>query len=89
MGFALPFIVFGAISHTLGSVALFVAFLLAFGLYNGFRHGIGKGARWWKHVAAAIGNGASSGLVLALFFTSMMSCTVGAGRAGYTGGMLV
>ena len=39
--------------------------------------------------AAAIGNGASSGLVLALFFTSMMSCTVGAGRAGYTGGMLV
>ena len=39
--------------------------------------------------AAAIGNGASSGLVLAIFFTSMMSCTVGAGRAGYTGGMLV
>ena len=89
VGFALPFIVFGALSHTLGSVALFVAFLLLFGLYSGFRHGIGKGARWWKHAAAAIGNGASSGLVLAIFFTSMMSCTVGVGRAGYTGGMLV
>lgn len=86
VGFALPFLVFGLLAGTFGSVSVFVVVLMALGLFMGFRNGVGKNARWWRHVAQAIGNGVSSGVVLALFFTLMMSCSVGAGRAGYTGG---
>ena len=86
VGFALPFLVFGLLAGTFSTVSVFVIVLMALGMFMGFRDGVGKGARWWRHVGAAIGNGVSSGLVLALFFTAMMSCSVGAGRAGYVGG---
>lgn len=89
VGFALPFLVFGLMAGTFAAVSLFVFVLMALGLFMGFRDGVGTSSRWWRHVAAAIGNGVSSGLVLALFFTAMMSCSVGAGRAGYTGGVRV
>ncbi|WP_321970955.1 DnaJ domain-containing protein [Paratractidigestivibacter sp.] len=84
-GFALPFLVCGFFAGTLGTVAAFVAVLMALGLFMGFREGVRKSGRWWRHVAEAVGNGISSGLILALFFTALTSCTVGLGRSGYMG----
>ena len=85
VGFALPFLVFGAIAGTLSSVSLFVAVFIVLGLFMGFREGVRKSPRWWRHVAEAIGNGVSSGIVLALFFTAMVSCSTGLGHSGYMG----
>lgn len=89
-GFALPFFVLDMISQVMMygavvGVSVFAIFFIVIGLFIGFRGGVGKGATWWKHVGAAVGNGFSSGFVLALFFTAFTSCSAGLGRAGYAG----
>ena len=89
-GFALPFFVLDMISQVMMygavvGVSVFALFFIVIGLFIGFRGGVGRGATWWKHVGAAVGNGFSSGFVLALFFTAFTSCSAGLGRAGYAG----
>ena len=83
VGFALPFVVLSLI--TSGTASFFGCFLLVVGLVIGFGNGVGKSGRWWRHAGAAIGNGISSGIVLAIFFTALNSCTVGLGTRGYVG----
>ena len=85
IGFALPFLVCGLITQTLSSVIFFVVIFMALGLFLGFREGVRKSGRWWRHVVEAIGNGISSGVVLAVFFTALSTCTAGMGRSGYMG----
>ena len=84
VGMAIPFIVVGLLTGTLSSMTLFIAILLVVGLIKAFKGGIGKRARWWKNAASAVGNGASSGLMFAIFFGLMFSCST-LGRAGYMG----
>ena len=83
VGFALPFVVLNLIVGA--GISIFGVVFLALGLVLGFGNGVGKGSRWWKNAGAAIGNGISSGLVIALFFTAFTSCSAGLGRGGYTG----
>ena len=85
VGFALPFLVFGLMTGTLGAMALIIAVLLVAGLAKAFRHGFGKSRRWWRNAGMALGNGASSGLMIALFMSLMFSCTAGLGTVGYMG----
>ena len=85
VGFALPFIACGAITGTLASMSLFVTLLLVIGLVKAFHGGVGKSRRWWRNAGMALGNGASSGLTMALLLSLMFSCTAGLGRVGYMG----
>ena len=85
VGFAIPFIVCGLLTNTLASMSFFVAILLIAGLAKAFRGGVGKSRRWWRNAGMALGNGASSGLTMAILLTFMFSCTAGLGRVGYMG----
>ncbi|MCI1665406.1 MAG: DnaJ domain-containing protein [Atopobiaceae bacterium] len=83
IGFALPFLVFGAIANVLSSVALIVAVPLVFGLFIILRAGIGgHGRRWWRNALAAVLSGCSNGIIFALFIVMFVSCM---GRAGSYG----
>ncbi|WP_417138502.1 DnaJ domain-containing protein [Paratractidigestivibacter faecalis] len=85
IGFAVPFVVFGLITGSLGSFSLFIAALVVAGLVMVVRGGVKLSRRWWRNAGMALGNGASQGFTIALFVTLMFSCTAGLGRVGYMG----
>ena len=85
IGFALPFLVLGLITRSLGSVSIIVGVLLVMGLWQAFSEGVMHGGRWWRNAGLAVANGASNGFMIALFMFAMMSCTAGLGRVGYMG----
>ena len=85
IGFAVPFVVFGLLTRSLGSFSLFIAALVVAGLVMVVRGGVKLSRRWWRNAGMALGNGASQGFTIALFVTLMFSCTAGLGRVGYMG----
>ena len=85
VGFAVPFAVLGALTDTLASMTLIIVIPLAIGIYNVVRDGLRASGRWWRNAGIAVANGASNGLMLALFLVMMFSCTSGLGRGGYMG----
>lgn len=85
VGFALPFLVLGLITQTLSSMALIVGVCLVAGCVLVARDGVRARARWWRNGGMALLNGASNGLMIALFVAMMLSCTSGLGRVGYMG----
>ena len=85
VGFAVPFAVLGALTSTLASMSLIIVIPLVVGIYMVVRDGVRASGRWWRNAGVAVANGASNGLMLALFMVMMFSCTSGLGRAGYVG----
>ena len=85
VGFAVPFAVLGALTSTLASMSLIIVIPLVVGIYMVVRDGVRASGRWWRNAGVAVANGASNGLMLALFMVTMFSCTSGLGRAGYVG----
>jgi len=83
-GFALPFIVVDLI---FGSSVVFMAVLLAIGIWMVASDGIGKNATWWKSGVERLISGLLNGLILAMLFAAMNSCTSSLGTAGYRGGI--
>ncbi|MGI6229594.1 MAG: DnaJ domain-containing protein [Tractidigestivibacter sp.] len=75
IGFALPFLIFGAIAGTLSGLAAFLVVMGVLGLVmimggGGFK----SSGRWWRNASRAMLNGAALGLVMALLTVSMYSC---------------
>ena len=85
IGFALPFLVVGLLTRTLASLALLVALPVVIGIFLVVRDGVKARPRWWRNAGIAVANGASNGLMIALVFAMMFSCTSGMGRVGYMG----
>lgn len=85
VGFSLPFLVLGLLTSTLSSLLLIVVVPLVLGVYLVVRDGVRRSGRWWRNAGVAVANGASNGLMLALVFAMMFSCTSGLGRVGYMG----
>ena len=85
IGFAVPFLVLGLLTSTVSSLIFMIAVPLVIGLYLVFRDGLKTSARWWRNAGIAVANGASNGLMIALVFVMMFSCTAGLGRGGYMG----
>lgn len=85
IGLALPFLVVGFIMQTLASMLVLIVMLCGIGIaliVNG--GGLRFNKRWWRNASLAIGSGASNGLMLALFFSLMMSCSAARYRSwGY------
>lgn len=85
IGFALPFLVLGALTSTLSSLLFIVVVPIVAGVFLVVRDGVKASPRWWRNAGVAVANGASNGLMIALVFALMFSCTAGMGRAGYMG----
>ncbi|MBM6775256.1 DnaJ domain-containing protein [Olsenella profusa] len=85
IGFAAPFLVLGLITQTLASLALLVAVPVVVGVYLVARDGLRRSARWWRNAGVAAANGASNGLMIAVLFVLLFSCTTGLGMRGYMG----
>ena len=85
IGFALPFLLFGLVTNTVFSFAVFIGLLFIFGGYMVVRDGLRGSLRWWRNAGVAVLNGFSNGFVLALFLVAMFSCTTGFGMRGYGG----
>ncbi len=85
LGLAVPFLVLGALTNTLGSVALVILMLVGFGTFLAFGEGLSHARAWWRSGLRSLANGVSSGLVFALFMVMMFSCGAGLGSAGYRG----
>lgn len=85
VGFAVPFAVVGLVSGSFSSVALVVGVLVALGVLQVLRDGVGRGPRWWRNAGIACANGAANGLMLAVFMFWMLSCSASLGRGGYMG----
>ena len=85
IGFALPFVVLGLLTQTISSLLLIIVVPLALGLYLVVKDGVKASARWWRNAGIAVANGASNGIMIALLFVMMFSCTSGLGRVGYMG----
>ena len=75
----------GLLTSTLSSLLLIVVVPLVLGVYLVVRDGVRRSGRWWRNAGVAVANGASNGLMLALVFAMMFSCTSGLGRVGYMG----
>lgn len=86
IGFALPFLVVGLLTGTVASLSLIILVPLVVGVVLVVRDGVKMRARWWRNAGVAVANGASNGLVMALVFGLLFSCSSGLGRAGYVGG---
>ena len=76
IGFGLPFLVLGLLGSSLASYAVFLAILFVFGAYLVVRDGLKRAPRWWRNAGVALMNGLTNGLVIALFFVAMFSCTM-------------
>ena len=85
MGFAIPFIVAGLLTHTLAAMLFFVILMLVSGGFAAFNEGINHPARWWKNALSQVIHGASQGVIFALFMVLMFSCASGLGTRGYMG----
>ena len=87
IGFALPFIVMGAIMNSLLSFAVFIIFLLVLGAWMVMGSGgvTGHGRIWWKNALKYVGNGVMNGATIAIFLALMVGCMSGLGTAGYMG----
>ncbi|EHF01867.1 DnaJ domain-containing protein [Olsenella sp. oral taxon 809] len=85
LGLAVPFLVLGALTNTLGSVALVIVTLVGVGAFLAFGEGLAHARGWWRSGLRSLANGASSGVVFALFLVMMFSCGSGLGSAGYRG----
>ncbi len=85
IGFALPFLVLGLITQTLASLALIVVVPVVLGAYLVVRDGVRWSRRWWRNAGVALANGASNGLMIAVLFVMLFSCTTGLGMRGYMG----
>lgn len=85
IGFAVPFVVLGLLTSTISSLLFMIVVPVAIGLYLVIRDGVKMSARWWRNAGIAVANGASNGLMIALVFVMMFSCTAGLGRGGYMG----
>ena len=80
LGFDIPFIVLGAASGTLSSLAAFIIVIAAIAVAMvASGGGIKSNGRWWRNALSACLNGAVTGLVFTLLFLSMFSCTPYAG----------
>ena len=87
IGFALPFIVMGAIMNSLLSFAVFIIFPLVLGAWMVMGSGgvTGHGRIWWKNALKYVGNGVMNGATIAIFLALMVGCMSGLGTAGYMG----
>lgn len=91
IGFALPFLILGAIFNMLSSLAFIILVPIIIGGYlvikeGGFLH---KTQGWWRNAGRYIINGATNGFTIAVFLVLMIGCTSGMsalGTAGYRGG---
>lgn len=86
LGFDLPFLIFGAASNTLTGLLAFIIVLAAVGIGFVVRGGgFKKNSRWWRNALSSLGNGAATGLILALLMVSMFSCTAAGPGVRYYG----
>ena len=76
IGFGLPFLALGLLTSSLSANALFLVILFVFGAYLVGRDGVRLAPRWWRNAGVATLNGLTNGLVIALFFAAMFSCTM-------------
>jgi len=84
LGFALPFVILGALS-TFSALWVFVAVMVVAGLFNMFRDGFVKSGRWWRSGLMSAVNGFSNGVFVAFVIMLFQSCA-SLGSRGYTGG---
>ena len=85
IGFAVPFIVVGLLTHSLWTILLFIALMVISGGFAAFRSGLKHPARWWKNAFAQIIKGASQSAIFAVFMLLLFSCSSGLGTRGYMG----
>ena len=76
IGFGLPFLALGLLTSSLSANAVFLVILFVFGAYLVARDGVRLAPRWWRNAGVATLNGLTNGLVIALFFAAMFSCTM-------------
>ena len=85
IGFAIPFIIAGLLTHSLLAMLFFIILMLVSGGFAAFSEGLNHPARWWRHAGAQVLKGASQGVIFALFMVLMISCTSRLGTRGYMG----